>query len=244
MDPQLFESLSSLPWQLQLVLGSGYCAYLVAYVGLRRNHRAADTIFASLAFGLAAVAVLFLADGLHWAARAGLAFLAPLAAAIAWRALLRLRLRKFMRWVGYSWADDTESAWDCLLENSTDHPTQLTVETDDGWSFHCSDVGKVRDLPFGPFILGGNGDVLMYADRSEAPGAEAADVPGAFTDDWGNMVTYLPQERVRRVAIRFTSSAAAEDSVVAEAGWAGSMLRRLRRRRAGMSAGRRRPSPM
>lgn len=215
MDPDLLQKASTLPWELQLVLGSGYCAYVVAYVGLRRSHRATDTVFASLAFGLIAGAVLYATSDLHWATRAALAFGSTVAAGVVWRTLLRLRLRRVMRAIGYSYADDTESAWECLLEETAGRPTQLAVEIDDGWCFYCSDTSKVQRLPFGPFTLGTNGDVLMYADRSSKPGGEAEDVPAVFTDDWGNTVTYLPQDRIRRIAIRFISAEAAAGSAAA-----------------------------
>jgi hypothetical protein len=210
VDSQLLQDLTALPWHLQLVLGAGYCAYLIAYVGLRRNHRPMDTLFAAMSFGLIAATLLYLARGTAILPQAAIAFGGTIAAGVIWRAFLRDGVRALLRSVSYSWADESASAWDCLQENSRFRPTQLTVETDDGWCFHCSDAARVKDLPFGPFVLGTSGDVLMYADRSEPPGAEACDVPGAFDGAWGNQVTYLPKERVRRVAIRFTSAAAAE----------------------------------
>lgn len=209
MDPKTLTDLSALPWTTQLVLASGYCGYLVAYVGIRYNHKAADTIFSSLAFGLVALLCLAIPFPVVTWAKGIAAFMSSIAMGVLWRAWLREAIRELANKLHYSWADGTQSAWDRVQENSKYPPSQLAVETQDGWTFYCTDAHKVMDLPFGPFILGTNGDVLMYVDKSEAPGKEPADVEGVF-DEWGSQITYLPKDRIARIAIRFTSSAEAE----------------------------------
>jgi hypothetical protein len=125
-----------------------------------------------------------------------------LAAGTAWRFILREALRALLRYAGYSWADETASAWDCLQENSRYGVNQLTVELDDGRYLYCSDTRRVAKLPFGPFTLGARGDLLMYVDRSQSPSGEVRDVEGVFDEDWGDLVTYIPKERIRKIAIR------------------------------------------
>lgn len=226
MDPKSIRDLAALPWTFHVVLASGYCAYLVAYVGIRYNHKATDTIFASLAFGLVALLALLLPLHAPVWVRASSAFVASIFAGILWRSVVRDILRRIASRLHYSWSDGTHSAWDKLQEDSRQQPTQLAVETSDGWTFYCTDAWRVKDLPFGPYVLGTNGDVLMYADRSEGPDKPEGQVPGVFDDQWGSQITYLPKDRVIRIMIRFISSAEEAHSE----GWVQGVVGYLRRR--------------
>src|SRR3546814_2103205 len=53
------EKLLSLPWQIQVALGAGYLAYLVAYSGIRDHHKGIDVPFRAIAFGLVATLLLY-----------------------------------------------------------------------------------------------------------------------------------------------------------------------------------------
>ena len=202
MDPDYLERLTALPWELQVVLAAGYCSYLLAYVGLRQNHRPTDTVFASLAFGLVAYLALYVTSEQNVLVRGGSAVVSALIMGVVWRAGLRPLLRSLTRHSGYSWSDDTSSAWDCLQENSAYRPSQLTVEMDDGRYLMCSDTARCADLPYGPFTLGTAGDILMYVDRSVSPSGADREVIGVLDPEWGDLVTYVPKERVRKISIR------------------------------------------
>ena len=198
--------LAALPWQLQLVLGSGYIAYLLAFVGIRHTHKTADTVFGTLAFGLVALATLAsLPDQWNALVVAAVAIAAALSAAVLWRWLIRNMLRKALHASGYSWADDTPSAWDRLLEGGYGGATQLTVELNDGRYLYCTEAQRAGEHPFGPFILGTCGDILLYVDSSKASGGEAVDhTASVFDEEWGSLLTYVPAESIRKVAIRVT----------------------------------------
>jgi hypothetical protein len=45
----------------------------------------------------------------------------------------------------------------------------------------------------------------MYADRSIDKEGNERDALGAFSGDWGNLVTYIPKEHVRKISIRLLS---------------------------------------
>lgn len=202
MDPDLVRKLVALPWTLQLVLGSGYCAYLLAYVGIRHDHKAADTVFSTLAFGLIAVGAMTLTSRLIDSAQAVLTFLATLTAGALWRTVLRDGLRRVLRASGYSWNDGTPSAWARLLQEQHT-PTQLTVQLKDGRYLLCTDTTRVKDVPFGPYVLGWAGDALLYVDRSIAADGKVSDLNDTFNDDWGNLLTYVPRDEIRKVSIRY-----------------------------------------
>lgn len=44
--------LLTLPWQVQIALGTGYAAYIVANIGNRAHHKPVDIAFSALVFGL------------------------------------------------------------------------------------------------------------------------------------------------------------------------------------------------
>lgn len=203
MDPELIQKITALPWSLQIVMASGFCGYLVAYVGIRYGHKTTDTVFLSLAFGLVASLVISLPLQVPLQVKAALAFGASLLAGVLWRTVMRSFVRDILRKLNYSWSDDSLSAWDRLQEDSKNSPTQLTVEMDDGRYLFCTDTKRVMNLPFGPYVLGASGDVLMYVDRSINKQGEEREVPGTFSDDWGNLVTYIPKEHIRKIALRF-----------------------------------------
>lgn len=204
LDAETLTDLAALPWQLQLVLASGYVGYLLAFVGIRHTHKAADTVFGTLAFGLFALAALALVPASwHWAVAGGLAISAALLAAVLWRWIVRGLLRRALRDSGYSWADDTPSAWDRLLEGEYKGVRQLTVELEDGRYLYCTEAERVGELPYGPFILGTSGDVLLYVDKSKSAKGEIVDhTETVFDDDWGNLLTYVPKDSIRKIAIR------------------------------------------
>lgn len=202
MDPSVIQGFVAMPWAVQLVLASGYCAYLLAYMGMRDHHRAPDIIFTSIAFGLVAMLVLAVPASYSPIARGSLAFGAACCAGAAWR----LKVRAWVRWIArkldYSWADDAPRAWDRLLEETGHGPTQFVVQLTDGKYLHCTDAQRVEALPFGPYVVGTSGDVLMYADRvTEIDGTEA-DIDAVFDEDWGNLVTYIPHDQIRKISIR------------------------------------------
>lgn len=203
MDPELVTKLAGLPLQLQVIAAAGYCAYRLAYLGIGHSHRATDTIFSSLAFGLVAAIAMLASARWGIVASAACGIVMAIMSGVVWRLWLRHGLRNLMRKTGYSWSDDTVSAWDHLHEYNRTGPTQLTVELDDGTSLFCSDAGRLEDLPFGPYVLGSAGDVLMYADSSETPDGQFNNVDGVFDPEWGNLVTYIPKDRIRRIAIRY-----------------------------------------
>lgn len=201
MNADLLKKVSDLPWQIQVVLASGYCAYLIAYRGLRHSHKPADTVFSTLAFGLVAWAFLLLTEPLVTAAQIGLTLAGSLATGMCWRKLVRSPLHRLLRDLGYSWSDDTRSAWEKMLQEHFT-PTQLTVELKDGRYLYCTDTSRVGKLPFGPYVLGAEGDLIMYVDMSERPGS-APESHEPFGDaEWGNLLTYIPKDEVRKISIR------------------------------------------
>lgn len=204
MDPDQIKQLADLPWDLQIVLGSGYCAYRLSYVGMRHYHQTADTIFSTIAFGMMALITLWLCSQLIRPAAAIIAFGTALITGVIWRAIFRNLIRRLFSHLGYSWADETPSAWDRLHESTDRSFTQISVETEDGWQFHCTDAHQAASLPHGPCILGTSGDIIMYADETEEPGGLRKSVDNLNDPAWGAQLTYIPKDRIRAIRIRLS----------------------------------------
>lgn len=200
MDAELIRKLADLPWQLQLVASSGYCAYLLAYRGIRQNHKAADVLFLGLAFGLIAWAILSISSSLIVSAQITFVFLGTLTGAVLWRKFFRGWIEIIFRKTSYSWSDDSQSAWERMLQEQFT-PTQITVELKNGRYLYCTDTSIVGNLPFGPYVLGADGDVIMYVDQSEVPG-EPSETHIPIDATWGNLLTYIPKDEIRKIAIR------------------------------------------
>lgn len=215
MDADTLSKLANLPENLQLVLGCGYLAYLISYVGIRHSHKPVDAIFLTITFGIIAGLTLSLIPGFAFGAKLSLVLAASVAAGVFWRTIGRQLVRSAFRIIGYSSADDTGSAWDHIQEETKAKPLQLTVETIDGWQYFCTDTRKLKGLPFNPYVLGANGDVVMYADYTQSPTAEAASFKEDMLDpEHGANVTYLPASQVRRVMIRYCPPTSSKVGVV------------------------------
>ncbi|WP_292959678.1 hypothetical protein [Novosphingobium sp. UBA1939] len=225
MDADILSKLANLPWSLQTVLGSGYVAYLLAYVGIRQHHKPVDTVFLTLAFGMIAALSIWLTPALPPAARMLNAFVATLAAGVLWRTTGRNVFRWIFRHTGYSWSDDTLSSLEHLAEYTRSKPRQLSVETDDGMFLYSTNLARFEHAAFGPYILGGNGDMLMYVDARETPDGVRTEHHWVMNDDWGDLVTWIPAHRIRSIGVRIprpTSAAAAEAGWKAKvSGWVG-----------------------
>lgn len=197
------EKLLSLPWQIQVALGCGYTAYILAYSGIRDHHKGIDTAFRATAFGLVATLVLFLTP--DWRAPLAImaAFMASVATGLIWRRWGVRALQSTLRGLDVSWADDMPSAWATIALQNNRHPvSQIAVHLDDGTWLNCADTRPFVDDPFGPCTMGANGDVALYVTQEIEPDGTSSDNPGIRHPSEGVRITYVPASRVRRVTIR------------------------------------------
>jgi hypothetical protein len=197
------EKLLTLPWQIQVALGSGYAAYMLAYIGIRDHQKGIDVAFRAIAFGSVSSAVLYLCKSYSPLLSSALAFSASIVVGLCWRYFGMGRLRKGLRWANISWADDTPTAWATIASANSQHKlTQLAVLMDDGTWLNCSRLGAYNDDPFGPCILGQSGDIALYVtDEVDAEGkSEKAET--IRDEDYGVRLTYVPAAKIKRIAMR------------------------------------------
>jgi hypothetical protein len=199
--------LLNLPWQIQVALASGYGAYLMSYTGIRSHHRAIDTTFITLVFGLIATAIL----GLGTVFEAGgiasgiTAFAVTVLVGLWWRKWGRSALRWVLRRLDVSWSDDDPSALASISANTNCYLSQIAVLTEDGTWLRCDDTTKFKDAPFGPCLIGPNGDVALYLTHEEPPGKRARKLKTVRDSYYGDRLTYVPAPRIKRVALRYRS---------------------------------------
>lgn len=199
--------LLSLPWQVQLTLASGYAAYALAYAGIRSHHQTVDVAFATLVFGLIAtfVTAALLKAGTNEIVAGVLAFVLTIVVGAIWRMWGRTVLREALRRLKVSQADDDPSAWKAMFSQTKYDVSQIAVQLTDGTWLRCDDTRKFANAPFGPCVLGDNGDVILYLSHEDVPDKPSKELTTVIDDKWGYRATYIPSDKIARVSVRHRS---------------------------------------
>ncbi|WP_147366922.1 hypothetical protein [Aurantiacibacter zhengii] len=196
----------SLPWQIQLALASGYAAYLVAYAGQRDHHGAVEITFRSLGFGLVATAI---AAAMAGSPRWLILLTASIGAIISgglWRRFGIPIFRWLMKKTDISWSDDVPTAWQTLTVCNSRYPlSQISIELTDGSWLRCIDTRRFAESPFGPAVIGKDGDIALYVTNSTTSDGEDFDAEEIEVDYFGSRITYIPASSIRRVDLRHSS---------------------------------------
>lgn len=212
------EKLLNLPWEIQIAIGGGYLAYMLAYTGIRDHHKAVDVTFRTIAFGLFSTAVLALVPArLGWFRIVSAVLVAVVAGAI-WRRWVAQGVQRLIRAANISWSDDTPSAWSRITQhNSSIYYSQLLVHLDDDSCVFCNNTLDFKDAPFGPCTLGPSGDIALYVTHRSEPGAgaEFEPVEGVSDPIHGYELSYIPAARIRRIKVRLLAHANDEGAAAA-----------------------------
>lgn len=200
------EKIVNQPWPTIVVFVCGYIAYHIANTGVRDHHKTIDIAFATLVFGF------FSVFGYYSAAIWGnfgtpASSLAAVISAILvggfWRAFGRSWYKKTLRVTRVSESDDLPTAWQALFDETGYHVSQITVRTKSGAWLQCEDTSKFIDKPNGPCTLGAAGDILLYVTHyAKSAGDKPEELTFATYDGWGDEITYIPKEEIKRIEIR------------------------------------------
>lgn len=200
------KDLLDLPLAIQLSLGAGYLAYLLAYAGIRKHHTTADALFGTLIFGLFASAVIYLAGESVWFL--GLAAALPILAGALWRWKLRGLFKSLLRYLNISWSDDTPNAWLTITSEHTDaRPSQIAVDTKNGRTLLCEDTRVFGNSPHGPAIFGLDGSVAFYVTDERRADGEWFKHSDVIHPHEGDRLTFIPADQIERVELRLWSRA-------------------------------------
>jgi hypothetical protein len=59
-----------------------------------------------------------------------------------------------------------------------------------------------RNSPYGPCVLGANGDVALYLTHIDEPGKRSKELKTVQDGTYGDRMTYVPAARVRQITMR------------------------------------------
>jgi hypothetical protein len=209
------DKLLNLPFFIQLALGSGYLAYLVAYAGIRQHHTPSEVAFRSIAFGMVATAVMLWAPEApstlnnlkhpFWRPTTALVVTVVIGALWRWRGMRWSSA--VLRWLNVSWTDDIPTAWLSITATETNiSPTQIVVDLDSGRTLMCEDTRLFSEAPFAPCVYGLDGSIAFYVTAERPAGGEWVDRTDIRHDVEGDMLTYVPASSIKRVQLRLIPS--------------------------------------
>lgn len=200
------KELLTLPWLTLVTLACGYMAYFVANFGDREHHKTIDVIFSVFVFGfLSAWVYRGLVDQRtmgETGATIGAVLMAAASGAV-WSWIGRDWLGIAVRKTNISHSNDlTTIHAEIARQKGKVNTTQLHVWLTDGSTLSCNDLSAFKHEPNGPFVLGSNGDLLMYVTTIWDKDGKESDQMANVKNGWGSLATIVPKEQIGRVEIR------------------------------------------
>lgn len=200
------EELLNLPWLTLLTLACGYMAYFIANFGDREHHKTIDVIFSVFVFGFLSASAYRWLQPQSTMGETGATIGALLVAAISgaiWSWIGRDWLGLAVRKTNISHSNDlTTIHAEIARQKGKVNTTQLHVWLIDGGTLSCNDLSAFKNEPNGPFVLGSNGDLLIYVTtRWDKDGLEI-DQTKNVKNNWGSLATIVPKEQISRIELR------------------------------------------
>ncbi|MAZ32859.1 MAG: hypothetical protein CMO06_06905 [Thalassospira sp.] len=202
------QELIELSWQTQIVIVSGYLSYVLAYSGMRSEHKTIDSVSIVLCFGGLGLLIIHTIDPLIGEdfrfenVVLGISgVVVPIIFAVLWRKLFRENFGKFWRWTGVSEEDGLPTAWNTLIQKRGLLYTQINVTTKDGRVLESWPLEPFNNDPNGPCVLGADGSIGMYVTHITEVGEERREVR-KLRDDNGIRITYIPKDQIAEVDLR------------------------------------------
>lgn len=205
-------TLLSLPWQVQLSLASGYAAYHVANVGARLHHKTVDVAFSTLLFGSCATVIYNIIvwtkpDSFQIAIVSAIAaFVLTTLLGAVWRKWGRPFLKTLLRKFEVSFSDDDPSVLATLSMDTAHRMSQIAVKLDDGTWLRCDNTEDFAASPFGPCMIGQNGDVALYLTHVDSANGAEKELVSTKDNDFGDRLSYVPASRITQINVRYMKS--------------------------------------
>ncbi|WP_155935204.1 hypothetical protein [Methylobacterium sp. 10] len=197
------DALLGLSWQIQLAVASGYAAYLLCYVGIRAKHSTVDVTFLSLIFGLIASASLYIAQQhMNVVAAGATAFFLTCGCGLLWRRFFRSLLRKLLRKWNVSWSDDSPTTLALMLSETHSSLSQISIQLEDGSWLICNDLQSFKKSPFGPCLIGQDGDMAIYLTHTISKDGVEREVKNVKDADYGDRITFVPASKIKMINFR------------------------------------------
>lgn len=208
----------NLPFEIQLILASGYLSYKISSASLNKNHRTIDEIFQILSFGM----IAYITNNLirnnvpswnDWQSMP-IATASSLLTAIFWRKWIWDLIKKILKKSGTTNENFYPSSWDHIICHKDILWRYIIVQLKDGYMLE-SDLDQVpKHLPFRPLDVDSSGAIALYITSLTRPNQETAVEFGyqRIHDEIGcSQITYIPASEISRIDIRFSQKGKATD---------------------------------
>ncbi len=192
-----------LPIYLQVSLGSGFLAYVIAYHGKRKNEKAVDLLFGVIAFSLPGILLWLSLEKIEYATAQSIFLVVTLTVGLGllWRKWGQRLWYHLMHKSRISNDEGYAKTLPRLIQDPTIKPTQLFVTLKNGKILGCTSIDAFRQSPVSGWSIDDEGNIAMYV--CEVDGKSVID---ETINDWGQLVTYIPKEEVHCMDIRFTKT--------------------------------------
>ncbi|ADO42356.1 hypothetical protein [Ketogulonicigenium vulgare] len=192
---------------LQVSLGAGYLAYAVAYAGYRKDHRAEDAIFITIAFSALAQLLFVVLEHAQFLPIISVpsVFLTTIAAGALWRKFGMSFWQTLMRWSGVHRDDGNLRIWPILVHGNHEI-NQCQVYLKDGRVLNLLNGPAYIGQPWDGLLLGDDGSVLMVVENEYMPNGSVIEHGANFDAEWGTSLTYVPASEVSRVIFTLKKS--------------------------------------
>lgn len=186
---------------LQVALGSGYLAYMIAYAGLRTHHKTMDAVFISLAFSSLGLIAFQALEKCGSVKSAFITFLVCVVTAVIWRSFGRSVWLWIMNVLSVHREDGVYSPWDSIVQTDC-RVGQVSVHLKNGGILYLDDRRQFTDVPWKGLYLGSDGGIIMVVESEKTPEGKEEVRKGIVDTDWGTRLTYIPAQEIERVNIR------------------------------------------
>ena len=197
MTPELL----ALPWKIQIALVAGYAAYMLAYLGVRKYHTAADVFFKTIAFSLVASAVLAVKCNISPFYQSTVAIFTTVLVGLIWKKWICHIYDKSLRKFGINF-EDHPTAWLTMTHDQAHYFSQISVLLDNGTWLECRHLPNFEHAPLGPAVFGPEGDVGIYITHTISAKGETKELKTTSDEHYGFRMTYIPKDRIARINVR------------------------------------------
>lgn len=200
-----FKDWLALPLYVQVTLGCGYLAYVIAYAGKRADEKTLDVLLRTIAMSLPSTLAWLGSE--YWAlpdwAKVVEALVVALLTGIIWRKWGMGLWYGLMHQYRVSNSNINKSVWQTITQNMQAVPRQLVVTLNSGVEYHCDDVQAFSDAVIPRYETDLEGNIAMYITHWIDNEGVVHEMPHVRAKDWGDNLTYIKASEIKMVDFRF-----------------------------------------
>jgi hypothetical protein len=199
-----FKDWLALPLYLQVTLGCGYLAYVIAYAGKRNEEKTLDILLGTVLLSLPSTIVWLGSD--YWAlpewGKVLEALVVALLVGVAWRKWGMNAWFGLMHQYRVSNSDINKTTWQRITQDMQAVPTQLQVVLNSGVIYMCEDVQAYSDAVIPRYRTDLEGNVALYVSCWFDEEGIRHENESVRYHGWGDELTYIPASEIKQVIFR------------------------------------------